>query len=484
MALDANLLGHPAPGSGSPEEPEWGLTRASALFGGERRLEAASYLSDGYGLRRAIESRPTGWRRVGSLASVWQPSRLKGIVVSPDRGVAFLSAGQVFEARPSARKYLSLQQTPDAQKRFVEMDTLLVSCSGDVGRVTIAHSPHAGKLITHDLLRVEPNEKGRTGWLYAALRTHVFRSMAVSEHYGHVIKHIEPSHLSELPLVSVPDAQAEWFQDRVTRIFRARDKAHALEASAFAEYAEALPVDTMGITADVSGIVHAADLLTRRRRLDAYYHNRVVAAIRVAVAARAERVDSLESVCERIFAPGRFSREFGPEGIPYRSAEQLFDMNAPVDKRIYAGLVEDRDEYMLHPGWIVMACSGQIYGLNGAVMLLNGLHRGVFGTHDLIRIVPNLSKVRAGYLIAALGHPELGRPLVIRHAYGTSIPHLDVIDVRTIAVPRLTPAVENRIADALEGVAVLRADADVAENEVTAKAEGIFEAFMKGRLER
>src|SRR5207249_3777479 len=120
-------------------EPTWGVTQASVLGKGERRLEAETYLSDGYGLRTAIEARPNGRRSLQELARVWQPNRLKGIVVPAGSGTPFLAAGQVFEARPMPRKWLSLAKTPKAAERFVQSGTILVSCSGNVGRVTIAH---------------------------------------------------------------------------------------------------------------------------------------------------------------------------------------------------------------------------------------------------------------------------------------------------------------------------------------------------------
>lgn len=460
------------------EAVAWGVVRASAVAASDRRFEATAYLSDGYGLRKAIEARQ-GWMPIGRVSEVWQPSRLKGITVAPDRGVPFLAAGQVFEANPTPRKFLSLKQTPDAEKRFVEAGWLLVSCSGEVGKVTVAHSPHVGRLITHDLLRVQPHEANQAGWMYGYMRTSAFRSIAVATHYGHVIKHIEPDHLARMPMVTVNDALAADFTKAMKKVFAQRDAAHLAEAAAFDAYANALAPGLQLPPVDQPTSIKASEALSRRRRLDGYYYNPAVSAISDVIQL-ARGKDRVADITSRIFAPNRFTREFGPRGVPYRSAEELFDLNAPVTKRVYAGLVENRDDYMLQPGWMVMACSGQIYGLNGAVMLLNDAHRGVFATHDLIRIIPDPAKVRPGYLLAALGHPALGRQLVIRHAYGTSIPHLDVIDVREILIARLDPSLEDGIGAELERVASLRAEADRLENELTARAESILEAFLHG----
>jgi type I restriction enzyme, S subunit len=127
-----------------------------------------------------------------------------------------------------------------------------------------------------------------------------------------------------------------------------------------------------------------------------------------------------------------------------------------------------------------MACSGQIYGLNGSVTLLNDRHRGVFATHDLIRLVPKSNEIRRGYLLIALGHPTLGRPLVIRHAYGTSIPHLEPEDIADIPIPRFGQDIEDAIAGRSEEAARLRAQADDLEDKVTARADLLVDAFLHG----
>lgn len=65
---------------------KWTALSASLLMSGDRRMEAENYLAGGYGLRLAIEAQKDGWARMERLAKVWQPSRLKGIQVSPEYG--------------------------------------------------------------------------------------------------------------------------------------------------------------------------------------------------------------------------------------------------------------------------------------------------------------------------------------------------------------------------------------------------------------
>lgn len=125
-----------------------------------------------------------------------------------------------------------------------------------------------------------------------------------------------------------------------------------------------------------------------------------------------------------------------------------------------------------------MACSGQVYGLNGSVTLATRHDESFFFSHDLIRIAPAPGAIRSGYLFAYLGHPRIGQMLVKRTAYGSSVPHIDPGDVEELAVGRLSTATEDEIADLAEEASRLRAEASTIEREVGEEADEIIQAFI------
>jgi type I restriction enzyme, S subunit len=90
--------------------------------------------------------------------------------------------------------------------------------------------------------------------------------------------------------------------------------------------------------------------------------------------------------------------------------------------------------------------------------------------------------IRAGYLLTTLTHPTLGRPILIRIAYGASIPHLDPGDVSDFPVVRLTSSEEDVIADLTEESAAERARADVLERELAVDAGNLIDRFIAGDL--
>jgi hypothetical protein len=462
-------------------EAKWTSISASILKRGDRRLEGDNYLLGGYGIRLAFESQHIPLPTVSALATVWQPSRLKGIQLTKEHGTPFLAATQVYDLRPSPRKFLSLDRTSGSSERFIDNGTIVVTCSGNVGRVTLIYNAHLGVLISHDLLRITPKDNAAWGWIYAFLRSSQGAAMMTSAQYGHMIKHLEPSHIHALPIPVPRNEVLTEFQQYVTEILNSRNQAWDLQAKAEKIFSEAIGSAAINVGSASAGFsVKATELFRKRRRFEASFHSPVATEILQQFERIGLKTEPLRAVTEKVWWMTRFKRVFGEAGVRYMSADNLFSINPSNIKKVMIEQAENPDAYRVKAGWIVMACSGQTYGLNGSVALMTEPHEDAFFSHDLVRIIADKSKIRAGYLFAVLGHPQLGRPLVIRNAYGTSIPHLDPEDVAAIPVVRLSEDVENEIADLMEESVALRASADVVENLITKRATELNDRFLAG----
>jgi len=158
----------------------------------------------------------------------------------------------------------------------------------------------------------------------------------------------------------------------------------------------------------------------------------------------------------------------------------LTEVNPETTKRISDGHFGDPNRGRVEPGWILMARSGQAYGILGSVVLTANDLEGKVISDDVMRIRPRQeATIRPGYLTIALSHPLFGRPLVKALAYGSSIPHIDVSDVLSHEVVRLPEAEESKIATLAEASAKARAGADLLEREMAVDAWRIVEAFIK-----
>lgn len=462
-------------------DAKWTAMSASLLMNGDRRMEAENYLAGGYGIRLAMEARKAGWTSMGKLARVWQPLRLKGIQVSREFGTPFLAATQVFDLRPVPRKFLSLDRTNNAANRFVTSGMILVTCSGSVGRATLASKPLEGILISHDLLRVEPEQEKLWGWLYAYLRAPQTRAMMTSAQYGHVIKHLEVSHLNALPMPVLRDELLENFRTKVQSILDARNQAQTLLTEAESRFEAIIGTPSARDVGEEGFSIRASSMFASRRRMEGFFHNPSVRAIQEHFAARKFRSTPLEAGGFDVWLPTRFKRVPAPDGVDFVDSSDLFEINPDITKRIADGDFGDRNRGRVKPGWLLLARSGQIYGINGSLTLANQAHEEKVISDHVIRIAPNGSqRIRTGYVYAALSHPTLGRPLVKALAYGSSIPEIEVADVEQLGIVRIGSADEDMIADLAEQGAALLAKADLLENDIAADAEAIIDRFIAG----
>lgn len=462
---------------------KWTAIKASLLWSGERRMEAENYLAGGYGIRLAMEARPGGRNTFRTLAKVWQPSRLKGIQVSKDYGTPFLAATQVFDLRPAPRKFLSLDRTDNVADRMVKRGQILVTCSGSVGRATLAHLPHEKILISHDLLRVTPEDPDAWGWIYAFLRSPQGRAMMTAAQYGHIIKHLEPNHLHSLPVPVLRTDLAADFQKKAQRILDLRMEAFRLGSEAETKFVECFPSFKASKTEASTFEVKSSELFGGRRRLEASCFVPSIKRIEAAFKKHAKSVVPLSAVTSNVFVPGRFKHIYGDGGMPYLDSADILEVNPDITKFVLSLTPEEQKEYHVEPGWILIPCSGQVYGNIGHSVLATDWHVGKVHTNHLMRVAANAT-IRPGYLQCVLGHPELGRPRLVCFAFGSSVPEINPTDVATSAVPRLDKATEDELADLMEASAKCRDEADELEQTIGEEAEVLIDEFLAGDTTR
>lgn len=451
----------------------------SEIISGDRRLDAETYLSDGFMIRSKIRRSLLRRFPLGELAKIWRPipSRMKATQVDREHGVPFVTATQVYDVWPTPRKWIAPSKTPNLSGRYVYPGWILITCSGSVGNVIMAYSAHANLVVSDDLLRVDIYESEMRGYVYIFLRTEFGRAMMRSGQYGSVIKHLDINHLAQVP-VPVIDHLVKPMGVAVDEVFTMRNEAYKLDMVAQSIFGDSLPERPKNPSMDSGFQVSASHLFSGRRRLEGYAYSPASRFVTQVYNQNAEDVISLGEIAQ-VRLPNRFKRIFGQGGTPYLDSEPIFKINPNITKFLTPATKIDFDTYVVRRGWLLMARSGQIYGLNGQAMLANERHESKVITEHIVRIIPNSEEIRSGYLQTVLQHPTLGRPLVVSRAYGTSVPELAPEDIRRLPLPRLKSGIEDKIADAAEQANELRRRADEKED----KAVSDFESELNGELD-
>ena len=452
----------------------------SAMITGDRRMEAENFLSPGFAVRHGITAKHSGWTHLSEIAKVWQPSRLKGIQVSSDYGTPFLAATQVFDKLPVPRKWLSLQRTSDYAERYVNEGVILVTCSGTVGRATVADSSISGTLISHDLLRVEALDQANRGWIYGYLRSPTIRAVMTSAQYGHMIKHLETGHLDALPIVFPPSpSEAQEANNDFDSVVAARNRAKSLVSQAEQLLLEIAGVNDVPLDGGESGFsTSAQSLFVGRRRFDASRHAPAVEAIELRLTRSSVRMESLRSAGCEIWLPNRFKRIPAEDGVELVDSSSIFEINPDFRRRISASGVADRNDGKVENNWILMSRSGQTYGLLGSVVLATSQLNGKIITDDVIRVISGDS-IHPGYLHLLLSHSTLGRPRVKSLAYGSSIPHIEVEDLYEFMIPRLQGDQEKMLGDLIVGAFAAWSEADQLEIDLAERADRAIRHFIR-----
>ena len=131
-------------------------------------------------------------------------NRFKRIYVDKKNGVPYLNGKSICQLDPNGcqKKYLSLAQHEDRiiGQLTIKKNTILITCSGTLGKVILVPQHWDGWAGTHDLIRVYPTSDDMAGYIYCYLQSEVGKVLINRLAYGSVVDHIEPCHISQLPI--------------------------------------------------------------------------------------------------------------------------------------------------------------------------------------------------------------------------------------------------------------------------------------------
>ncbi len=417
-----------------------------------RRLDAAAYAEGGLAARDRIKAGPWHWCALGELATVYLPPRFtRRYVRDPFRGVPFLSSSDMLLADLSGLALLS--------KRAIDLDALtgvpgstLVSRSGTIGRTAYWREEMGGMAVSEHVIHVRPRRSRiLPGYLFAFLTSVPAQAMIRQHTYGSVVQHIEPHHLTDLPVPLPEVAEQRRIHELVERAAAARTEASRLVDQA-SGYFDSLAGSFRYAHehALAAGIVRRSEL--RQTRLDAFTHTGWAAE------ARALLGDPLASLAE-VSRPGIIRRLFAERGTPFVSGIDVFQLRPEARSRLR------RDEAVgsgavIEAGQILVQRSGQRYGLLGRPAYVGKRLDGFAASDHLIHAGS------AGPLFSFL-RSEGGRRQLVGQSYGTSIPTINPGSVASLKVPPLPLDLATNANRALE----LREQADADEERAIREVE-------------
>jgi type I restriction enzyme, S subunit len=163
------------------------------------------------------------------------PGRFKRVYVEAGQGVPFFGGKELLELDPSGKKYLSIKQHGKRIQDQLQLkqNTVLVTCSGTIGKVALVPKHWEGWAASQHVLRVIPASDEMAGYLYAWLASDYAFPLIQRFTYGAVVDEIDHHHLSEVAVPLPKDtSQLKKISDLVLQANEKRSSAYKLEKDA------------------------------------------------------------------------------------------------------------------------------------------------------------------------------------------------------------------------------------------------------------
>ena len=432
---------------------------------GANRIDAGYYSSESARATRTLESSGSDVGPLGDIVdNCFILGRFKRIYAAPPEvGWPYLAPTEAFQFRPNSTRWIAPAYAPKApENHFVKEGWILVSASGAVGRPMMVGLRLTRFFLSHDMVRIVPSDSVPAGYLYAYLASWVGQALLTKDQYGAAIKHLEPHHVVGIPVPVLPDVEMQDIADRIVHAYNLREGANQLldeamdtlyrelELPEFKEDLISYLLSPKLLAAQVNPEALRAFAVSSRAmdsRLDASHYVPLGAAIGQG---RYPPVE-LGQLCERIFHPERFKRNYVSEehGVPFIQGSHIPLMRpygqkhlASIDKR---KLCQSR----IHRHWVLITRSGTI----GHVGVVSSITNGWAASEHLIRLVSKPPANNPGYIAAFLMTP-FGQLQVQQQIYGAVVDEITPDDLARVVIPDAPQSVQdligNKVLEAFE----------------------------------
>lgn len=403
---------------------------------GEKRLDAGFYAQDVVSARILIDKikgKGININYINKLSSnIFWPGRFKRRYVSKKEGRPFLMPSEVFMFLPKATKYI----TDYPENVLVKEKWLLITRSGTIGRCLITTRCFQEFILSDDLIRVILDER-IIGYLYAYLNSWIGQAFLTKDKYGATVKHIEPHHVSTIPIPHIPELEKE-INQKILEAHKLRESAQEelLKAEEMIYTELGLPKieedDVEYFDGELGRVIKAFEVKSNEiddtYRLDASYYVPILKQIKDYLMSSSYRKIKLREVIEKIFIPTRFKRPYvkdANDGIPFLQGAHI-PMIRPMDVKYIWGKMKKLEEIQLKKYWVLMTRSGTV----GRIGFVSDFLEGWGASEHILRIICN-PKVNPGYIVAFLSSPY-GEHQIKGKVYGAVVDEIAEQDASLI----------------------------------------------------
>lgn len=213
---------------------------SSASTFGSIRLDASAYAPRARFVRASVSQ--VSHEALGDLSKeiIYIGKVYRVPVEEKEFGAPLLSGRDLVMLRPTADKFISVLNAKHIERCRLHNGWVLVSCSGNIGRVAMCHRNFEGFVGSEHMLRVVCDENLTDPFFVSAFLSSVYGQLQMQAAvYGSVISEISKDQLGRL-LIAIPDDRGKAIGAIVRTAYDKRADALALEDEAIRLFQSAI----------------------------------------------------------------------------------------------------------------------------------------------------------------------------------------------------------------------------------------------------
>jgi restriction endonuclease S subunit len=437
------------------------------------RLDASYHLSDGPLTKLKLKKSPYKLTTLFEECDrVFSGSIFKRTYVSNQKnGWPYLTGSSMVRSNIESGKFLSKKLTTQYENLKIEKNWILVTCSGTLGNTIYTNEDFIGKIGTHDLIRIVPNEKKLlNGYLYAYLSSKYGYGLLTQASYGGVVKHIEPHHINDLPIPVLPKEKQTEIHNLIVEASNLRVEANKLLKEAIDCFEESIDESKVILGYQI-GKINSKSLITFHKRLDGQFQL-------LWKNLEKEKKTNLNyirlwSLAKSIFVGGRGKRLYTDTGVPFLSSSDMMLFNPKRDCKKVSKKTPGLNNMMVSKYDILISRSGTV---GNTVLVGDDLADTAISEHAL-RLVIDSDKISPKYVFCFL-KTKYGMKCMEASSFGSVIITLNEDLIGNIELPILDDNHQEIINDKVELYLQNIDEATLKENQAINLIENEIESWQ------
>jgi hypothetical protein len=410
------------------------------------RFDAKFHLSDGVYSKQAIMQSPYKLLNIGNLSDrIFYGGRARRIYVKDkSKGLVFIGSSDMLKSDISGAKLISKKYTRQLNEQLLAKDWILISRSGTIGNTVYTNEIFEGKAGSEHIMRVVPNGKVLSGFLYSYLSSSYGYNLLTQGTFGAVIQHIDDEHIAHIPVPIFPKEKQVQIHNLITEAATLR-----VEANRLLEEAVEVFEREIGVSANTTKIF--SKKVGMLGFSWAAYNNNIEC---TNIYEKLENNSSkLGDLSENIFAPPLFKHIYlnKNNGYPFITGSELTKQNMRYYRWLSPRGVRDINDYVVRKGTLLLYKSGTTDGgILGNVFIADDNLDGVCLSDHIIRI--KIEDIKMSYWVYAFLKSKVGVKLLQQLATGTMIPFITPERLKELPIPTpnsnykfVTEAIENSL---------------------------------------